>query len=77
MINVEVPGVIILLVGELQPVRMTNLLWLKGGVQVFDGDYSLWAFGLLNQINELVEKMQLLKALILAARLAVFRNFIK
>lgn len=49
MINIEVPGVIVVLVGELQPMRMTNLLWLKGGVQVFDGDYSFGAFGLLEQ----------------------------
>lgn len=48
VINVEVPGVIVLLVGELQPMRMTNLLGLKGGVQVFDGNYSFGAFGLLN-----------------------------
>lgn len=50
VIHIEVPGVIVLLVGELQPIRMTNPLWLKGGVQVFDGDYSFGALGLLNQI---------------------------
>lgn len=51
MINVEVPGVIAVLVGELQPMRMTNLFWLKGGVQVLDGYYSFGAFGLLSQIH--------------------------
>lgn len=47
MIHVEVPGVIPVLVGDLQSVRMTDLLWLKGGVQVLDGYYSFGAFGLL------------------------------
>lgn len=47
VINVEVPGVIFVLVGDLQPMRMTDLLRLKCGVQVLDGDYSFRAFGLL------------------------------
>lgn len=49
VINIEAPGVIVILVGELQPVRMTNLLWLKGGIQVLDRDYSFRAFGLLDR----------------------------
>lgn len=47
MIHVEVPSVIFVLVGDLQPMGMTNLLWLKGGVQVLDRDYCFRAFGLL------------------------------
>lgn len=47
MINVEVPGVIPVLVGDLQSVRMADLLWLKGGIQVLDGYYSFGAFRLL------------------------------
>lgn len=49
MIDIEAPGVIISLVGDLQPMRMTNLLWLKGGIEVLNGDYSFWAFGFLDQ----------------------------
>lgn len=49
VINIEVPCVIVVLVGDLQTVRMTNLLWLKGSIQVLYRDYSFRAFGLLDQ----------------------------
>lgn len=48
MINIKIPGAIRVLVGDLHPMRMTNLLCLKGGIQVFDGNHSFRAFGLLN-----------------------------
>lgn len=47
MVDIKVPGVIVVLVGDLQPMRMTNLLRLKGGIQVLDRDYRFWTFGLL------------------------------
>lgn len=48
VIHVEVPGFIFVLVCNLQPVRMADLLWLEGGVQILDEDHSFRAFGLLN-----------------------------
>lgn len=48
VINVEVPDVIVVLVSDLEPIRMTDLLWFKGGVYVLDGDYSFRTFGLLH-----------------------------
>lgn len=48
VIDIEVPGVSALLVADLQPLRMTDLLRLKSGVEVPDGDYGFWAFGLLH-----------------------------
>lgn len=57
MVDVDVPGMIPFLVGELQTVRMTNLLWLEVGIQVFDGDYSFRAFGFLDHKHALqIEK---------------------
>lgn len=58
VINIEVSGVIGILVGDLQPVRMTNLLWLKGGVQVLDGDYSFRAFGLLDRKHTFIFQLR-------------------
>lgn len=53
MINVEASHVIVLCeVGELQAVSMANLLGLKGGIQVLDGDHRLRAFGFLHHENK-------------------------
>ena len=38
VIDIEVPGVIVVFVGDLQPIGMTNLLWLESGIYVLDGD---------------------------------------
>lgn len=44
MVNVEVPYVIGVLVGDLQTMRMTDLLRLKSCIHVLDGDHSFRAF---------------------------------
>lgn len=48
VINVDASSVIVFLIGDLQPVRMINLFWLKHGIQVLYGDYSFRAFGFLD-----------------------------
>lgn len=48
VINKKVSGVVFSLVGDLKPVRVSDLFRLECGVQVFDKDYSFGAFGLLH-----------------------------
>lgn len=56
VIDIEASGVILILVGDLQSVRMTNLVRLKGGVEVLNGDYKFRAFGLLEHKETDVNK---------------------
>lgn len=46
MIHKEIPGVALSPVGDLQPMGMSYLLCLEGGIQVLDVDDSLWGFTL-------------------------------
>lgn len=48
MVNVEVPGGSIVMEGDLQPVRMSDLLRLEHGVELLNEDDSFRAFGLLD-----------------------------
>lgn len=52
VIDKKVSGAVFSLVGELKPVRMSDLFRLKCGVQVFDKDYSFGAFGFLHNRNK-------------------------
>ena len=47
VVNINAPGVILVQVGELQAVGVTNLVGFKGGIQILDGDHILRTFGLL------------------------------
>lgn len=44
VVNVEVSGAVLVMVSDLQPVRMADLVWLKCHIQVLDGDDSFRAF---------------------------------
>lgn len=47
MINIDVPGGSKILEGDLQPVRMSDLIRLEHGVEVPNGDNRFRTFGLL------------------------------
>lgn len=47
MVDIEVPGGSVVLEGDLQPVRMSDLLRLEHGVEVPDGDDRFRTFGFL------------------------------
>lgn len=59
VVNIEVPGGPIVLEGELQPVRMSDLLRLEHGVEVLNGDDRFRTFGFLGSrrdVGEVSEK---------------------